>query len=155
MRRTLVLLTSLALLLLLTGCEKDTPPAASSAGAESSEPAPAGTTETFTRGDLVLEVTQVRDVRTESGVYDNGEPYEWTVYTCYPGAELRVIHADMDGLSYGEDHPPLPQWGVCDLETDTRTELTDNMDPIPLDDTVDGVFNLEASVFVLTFEYTD
>ena len=89
-KRTLVLLTSLALLLLLTGCGKGT--AASSAGAEGSEPAPAGTTETFTRRELVLEVTQVRDVRTESGTYDSGEPYEWTVYTCYPGAELRALH---------------------------------------------------------------
>ena len=83
------------------------------------------------------------------------EPYEETIYTCYPGATLSVVNADMSDPTYTEDKKAHPQWGLYDIETDSRTELTDGMEPIILNETTDAVFNLEASLFVLVFEYVE
>lgn len=54
---------------------------------------------------------------------------------------------------YAEDHQAHPQWGLYDIETDTRTELTNETEPSLLDEATDAVFNLEASVVVLRFEF--
>ena len=43
---------------------------------EAGETLPQGSVQTFTRGDLVLEVTNVYEIRTESRVDDGGEPFE-------------------------------------------------------------------------------
>ena len=61
----------------------------------------------------------------------------------------------MSDPAYAEDHQAHPQWGLYDIETDTRTKLTDETEPILLDETTDAVFNLEASVFVLRFEFSE
>ena len=58
------------------------------------------------------------------------------VYICYPGATLTIVNA-----------------GIYDIETDTRVNLADGMEPIVLDETTDAVFHLEASVFVLKFHF--
>ena len=64
-----------------------------------------------------------------------------------------IVNAGMSDPTYEEDHQPRPQWGVYDIETDTRVNLADGMEPIVLDETTDAVFNLEASVFVLKFHF--
>ena len=150
-------------LLLMTGCQIRNPVLAdtvpSSAGSavsgedtETAEPPSAGTTETFIYGDLVLELSNVCETRMDTGMYDNGDPYEFPVYVCAPEAVLRVVNAGMD---HENAEAPQPAWGLYDRETDRRTPLTDGMEPIPLDDTTDAVFHLEASVFVLMFEFAE
>ncbi|MDD3347820.1 hypothetical protein [Oscillibacter sp.] len=168
MKKWLVAVSSFVLLLALTGCadadtaapdanRPDTPQAASDSGSdpEKAEPVLMGTTETFEEGGLVLEISNVRDVRTESKLAEGIQPYEETIFTCYPGATLTVVNAGMSDPFYAEDHKAHPEWGLYDMETDTRTRLTDGMEPIVLDETTDGVFNLEASLFVLLFEFSE
>lgn len=122
---------------------------------ETPESTPMGTTEMFTRGNLVLEISNVCETRTESKVAEGIEPYELTIYTCYPGATLSVVNADMSDPAYAEDHKAHAQWGMYDIETDLRTELTDGMEPMILDETTDAVYNREASIFVLAFEFAE
>ena len=166
MKKITALIFSFVLLLLMIGCQKEShfsddinpPPADSTilnADADASEPMPTGTVETFTYKNLTLEISNVCEKRIDTGIYDNGDSYEFPVYTCYPGATLSIIDADMSDPTCAEDHQPHPQWGMYDVETDTRTKLTDGMEPIVLDETTDAVFNLEASVFVLKFEFVE
>jgi len=167
MKRILIFIVSFTLLLLMAGCNRasnagsvDTKPldaesASPDTDEETSEPMPVGTVETFTYGNFVLEISNVCEIRTDTGVFDNGEPYEFPVYICYPGATLRVVNADMSDPTYAEDHQAHPQWGVYNVETDSRMKLTDDMEPIALDETTDAVFNLEASLFVLKFEFAE
>lgn len=122
---------------------------------ESEEAAAVGTTEAFTYGELTLEVSHVKSVRTENKLLEGIEPFEETIFTCYPGAALTIMNADMSDPAYAEDHQAHPQWGLYDIETDTRTRLTNETEPILLDETTDAVFNLESSVFVLRFEFTE
>ena len=122
---------------------------------EAGETLPQGSVQTFTWGDLVLEVTNVYEIRTESRVDDGGEPFEETVYCCGPGAVLRVLQADMSDPAYAADHQAHPQWGLYDLESDERVKIMDGMDPVALDETTDAVFNLESSLIVLSFELAD
>lgn len=164
MKKTFCIAFSVMFILLLIGCSvalDDTQPNQSQEsseaqpGLENEEPVAVGMTETFTRGELSLEVSHVKSVRTENKLLEGTEPFEETVFTCYPGATLTIINADMSDPAYAEDHQAHPQWGLYDIETDTRTRLTDETEPILLDETTDAVFNLEASVFVLRFEFTE
>ena len=162
MKKITALLASFVLLPSVMGCQKEsvsagasspTESAASSTGAEPLEPAPTGTTETFTYDQLVLEVSNVCEIRTDTGIYDNGDPYEYPVYVCYPGAMLTIVNAGMSDPAYAEDHLAHPEWGLYDFETDTRIELTDDMEPVALDETTDIVYSLESSTGVLAFEF--
>ena len=167
MKKHLLLLPVLALLL-LTACALPLKPAAPepapetapetppSAASEKVEPVEAGQgrTEPFTYGSLTLEISHVLESRTER-VQDEGgtEMVDLPVFTCGPGAMLTVIDADMSDPTYSEDGQPHPQWGLYDVETDSRTKLTEGMEPVALDENTDAVYNLEASQFVLRFEY--
>lgn len=162
MKKITALLASFVLLLSVMGCQREgvsagasspAESAASSTGPEPLEPAPAGTTETFTYDQLVLEVSNVCEIRTDTGIYDNGDPYEYPVYVCYPGAMLTIVNAGMSDPAYAEDHLAHPEWGLYDFETDTRIELTDDMEPVALDETTDIVYSLESSTGVLAFEF--
>ena len=168
MKKLTVLIVSLLLLLSMAGCQngdEPTPPDDSAAQADSphmdslrtdgqaTEPTPQGTVERFTHGALALEISNVCEVGTKEGIMDDGERYELAEYICYPGAELRVVDADMSDPAVAEDGKAHPQWGLYDFETDSRTRLTDGMEPIALDETVDGVYHLESSQFVLSFAY--
>ena len=44
---------------------------------------------------------------------------------------------------------------MYDIETALRTERTDGMEPMILDETTDAVYNREASIFVLAFEFAE
>lgn len=160
MKKIIALIISFVLLLFMTGCQKENPssddtnlPPADftipNTDADTSEPMPTGTVETFTHKNLTLEISNVCEKRMDIGIYDNGDSYELPVYTCYPGATLSVINADMSDSTYAEDHQPHPQWDVYDVETDTRTELTNDMEPIVLDKTTDAVFNLGGKRFCI------
>lgn len=165
MKKLTVLIFSLLLLLSMVGCrdvDEPTPTDDSAVQTDSphtdgqaTEPAPQGTVERFTYGALTLEISNVCEVGTKEGIMDDGERYELAEYICYPGAVLRVVDADMSDPAFAEDQKAHPQWGLYDFETDSRTKLTDGMEPIQLDETVDGVYHLESSQFVLTFDYHD
>ena len=47
--------------------------------------------------------SNVYEVQTTSGIYDDGETYEYLVYICYPGATLTIVNADMSDPTYEED----------------------------------------------------
>ena len=119
------------------------------------KPQQTGKKETFTRGNLILEVSGVHEVRTEEKLAEGIEPYQLTTFVCYPNAVLTVIDAGMSNPAYEEDKKPKPQWGVYDFETDGRVKITNETEPMVLDETTDGVFNLEASVMVLIFAFTE
>ena len=123
--------------------------------ANTSTPQQAGKTETFTRGNLILEVSGVCEVRTEEKLAEGIEPYQLTIFVCYPNAVLTVVDADMSDPTYTEDKEPKPQWGVYDFETDGRVKLTNETEPMVIDETTDGIFSLESSVIVLAFEFTE
>lgn len=153
------------LLLSMVGCQNadeatplddsasHTAPVSSNTDGQATEPVPQGTVERFTHGTLTLEISNVCEVQTKEGIMDNGERYALPEYICYPGAVLRVVDADMSDPAFAEDGKAHPQWGLYDFETDSRTKLTEGMEPIALDETVDGVYHLESSQFVLSFAY--
>ncbi len=114
-----------------------------------------GTTETFTRAGLVLEVSGVSSQYTVDRLSEGIEPYVETVYVCYPGAKLTIVDADMSDPAYTEDQKPHPQWGIYDVETDQRTKLTEDLGEIALDHATDFVYHLESSVGVLRFEFIE
>lgn len=164
MKKFPVFVISFMLLLLMVGCndvnnfdsfDTNTPDTNSSSPGINSESTPQGTTETFTYGNLVIEISNVYAVRTESKLAEGIQPYEETIYTCHPGATLTVVNADMSDPTYTEDHKAHAQWGLYDIETDKRTNLTNEMEPIVLDENADGVLHYEGSIFLLAFEYIE
>lgn len=102
--------------------------------------------ETFTYGDLELEITNVTDVRKQVFTDDGGTDVEQMVFTCLPGAQITVVDADMsqpivEGL--GSAHP---NWA---LDLNGGTDLRDGMAPVLVPDEGCMVYDPESSVGVL------
>jgi len=112
-------------------------------------------TKTFDYEGLSLQVTNVLSTRTESMLAEGIEPHEYTVYTCAPGAVITVLNAGMADGEFYEDGQPHPQWGLSYTKEAERTRITGDTTSIPVTPELEGVYNLEASLFVLKFEYTD
>jgi len=62
-----------------------------------------GETKRFQYNKLVLEITNVAYSETKTGLDHGTDPYDYSVYTLYPGAQLNVINADMLDDSLTED----------------------------------------------------
>ena len=99
MKRVFCTVSLIMFISILTGCSvalEDSQPSQSQESSaaqfsqESEEAATVGTTETFTQGELILEVSQVKSVRTENKLLEGIEPFEETIFTCYPGATLTI-----------------------------------------------------------------
>lgn len=153
-----------ALMLLLTACQAD--PAWDSSGAPASPEAPvteepvqleesarAGTTKTFSYGDLRLTVSNVLEKRTAS-VFDGMEDCEYEVYVVDSGAVVTILEADMmDGAADGMTHA---DWAFLlnpeDPYGDGRLDIVDGMAPVEITPEVFGVFDPESSLYVLAFE---
>lgn len=112
-----------------------------------------GTTETFVSDDLNVQVSMVKDIRTENFADEMG--YEWNcvVFTCYPGAKLAVVDA-------GEYENGQAQWAIELVNEEkeytweeSRIRLYDDMQPVFLTDEMQGIFHLESMMYVLKFEY--
>ena len=112
-----------------------------------------GTTETFVSDDLNVQVSMVKDIRTENFADEMG--YEWNcvVFTCYPGAKLAVVDA-------GEYENGRAQWAIELVNEEkeytweeSRIRLYDDMQPVFLMDEMQGIFHLESMMYVLKFEY--
>lgn len=113
----------------------------------------AGTTEIFNHLGLSLEVTNVHTIRKDA-IFDGMEMCEYDIYEVYPGAIVTVINADMSDPTYYEDKMPHAQWGFL-TSPDERTYIIDGMDPVDITPDLVGVYNLEASIYVLRFEIYD
>lgn len=116
-------------------------------------PSQEGTTEIFNCHELSLEVTNVHTIRKET-CFDGMETLEYDVYVVYPGATVSIINADMDDPTYNEDKLPHPQWGFL-TAPDERLRIVDGMAPMEVTPDLVGVYNLEASIYVLQFEMFD
>jgi len=73
-----------------------------------------GETKRFQYNKLVLEITNVARAETKTGMDHDTDPYEYTVYTLYPGARLTVINADMLDGSLTESGLPQGQYYIFD-----------------------------------------
>lgn len=110
-----------------------------------------GTTERF-NGTPVFEVTNVLDWHTET-FFDHGtDPVEVIFINYLPGAELRIIDPDMSDPQYAEDGLPHAQWGLGVGDTsDNNVKITDEIKIVPITPDLRGIYNLEASLYVVRF----
>lgn len=107
--------------------------------------------ETFIYDGLKLKVTNVADTRVEDMIDDGGNPWEYKVFTCYPGASVTVLDAGMDDGRFAEDRKPHANWGI-ELSSDKAIRIVENMDSFDITSDTIGIYNLEASLYVLKFE---
>lgn len=110
-----------------------------------------GETETFKYGDLKLEITNVQDISIEKVVDDGGTPWEYKVFTCYPNAKVVILEADMSDPNFNADGKQHAKWGI-ELASDERIKITDGMEPFDVTRDIIGIYNLEASLYILKFE---
>lgn len=110
-----------------------------------------GETKTYNFGGLKLEVTNVYDVRTESTKDDGGNPWEYSVYACYPGARVTILSADMSDSKFTADGKSHPNWGVL-LASGGRKVIVDDMNSFEVTSDISGIYSLEASMYVLKLE---
>ena len=138
------------LLLQVTGCNVSTAPEDNDDNI-ALDSASNGKTEIFTHEGLKLEVTNVQDVRVESMIDDGGNPWEYSVFICYPGAIATILDADMGDASFSADGKSHARWGI-ELISDERIRIVDDMDSFDITSDVVGIYSLEASLYVLKFE---
>ena len=142
------------ILLLVVGCNTSAPPVTtddSTASISIPSPTQSGKTETFNHDGLRLEVTNVHDVRVESMIDDGGNPWKYRVFVCYPGANVTVLSADMSDASISADGKPHAKWGV-NLVSGERINIVDDINSFDVTPDILGIYNLEASLYVLKFE---
>ncbi|ANY69325.1 hypothetical protein BBD42_24695 [Paenibacillus sp. BIHB 4019] len=162
-----VILTVTTLLMLLAGCnnnnvptetmpyntDSSSTPTSTSLETPSHSPNPTqnGETKTFNHGGLKLEVTNVYEARTESMNDDGGNPREYSVFVCYPGARVTVLTADMSDSHFSADGKPHANWGVL-LASGGRKDIVDDMNSFEVTPEILGIYNLESSMYVLKLE---
>jgi hypothetical protein len=110
-----------------------------------------GKTENFSYAELKLEVTNVREIKVQSMADDMGEPWEYKVFVCYPGAKVTVLDANMSDPNQSADGKSHPDWAIL-LASGDRIDIVDDMKPIDVSDDVLSVFDPESSAVVLKFE---
>ncbi|MCL2495303.1 MAG: hypothetical protein FWE98_06575 [Oscillospiraceae bacterium] len=111
-----------------------------------------GTTEMFAYEGLRLEITNVAKAEQRKFVADDGEPHENTVYTLYPGAQMRVISAEMNDGSDHEDGLPYAKWFVSAKRGGEDVPIESGMSPLTITPDMYGVFG--GWLFcVLAFEW--
>ena len=152
----------LAMLLLLSACANgnETPPEPTQSDSEQpavtpSEPSaipPAkGTVKTFERGELALEVSNVKEVK-QGSCFDGMETWEYDIYVVYPGAIAKALNADT--FIDEETNLPHANWAFLTSD-DERIDIMDDMEPLEITGDMLGVYNTESSIYVLGFEMYD
>ena len=108
-----------------------------------------GETALFEYGGLKMEITHVREVGQDFSNDGGPEPWEYPVYTVYPGATATVLEADM-----GEDAGgvPRPAWFFYLEPGDRRLDVVDGMEPVELTPEIVGMVDGDAGVWLLRFE---
>jgi hypothetical protein len=113
-----------------------------------------GETKRYVYHNLEIELTNVKSDRTETMIDDGGSEWKYTVITCYPGAKLTIINADMSDPAYSADGKAHPNWGIMidPYNPANRINITDGMQPLELTPDIRGIYNLESSLYVFRFE---
>lgn len=108
--------------------------------------------ETYSYHNLEVELTNVKSDRTETMIDDGGSEWKYIVITCYPGAELTIINANMSDPAYSADSKAHPNWGILvdPYNSANRIEITDDMQPLELNSDMRGVYSLESHLYVLS-----
>ena len=175
MRRSaarIAVLAGVLMLLSLSGCaKKDEVPAGSASavfGQEAAEndgeadaPSQAGsgpdaasqaqgTAKLFAYGDFSVEVTNVKEVKKGSSIEDETLVSEYDIYVVYPGATATVKSAD----TFIDEETGLPHanWAFDDLSAGGGVDILDDMEPVEITPDIPGIYDKEASVYVLGFE---
>ncbi|GAA0137098.1 hypothetical protein YSY43_39390 [Paenibacillus sp. YSY-4.3] len=156
---------TITMLMLLVGCNSSVPAETMNPSSDSSStptstlpqtpsqipnPTQNGETKTFIYGGLKLEVTNVYEVRTESMI-DGGNPWEYSVFVCYPGASVTVLTADMSDVNITADGKSHANWGVL-LASGGRKDIVDDMNSFDVTPEILGIYSLESSIYVLKLE---
>lgn len=165
MLRAAILMT-IIILMLLVGCNTSVPTETMYHSTDSSSaptsmlpqtpsqrpnPTQDGETKTFIYDGLKLEVTNVYEVRTESMIDDGGNPWEYSIFICYPSASVTVLTADMSDVNITADGKPHANWGVL-LASGERKDIVDDMNSFDVTADILGIYNLESSMYVLKLE---
>ena len=105
-------------------------------------------TRSFTRRGFRIEVTGVLSVRRMSMLAEGVELHEYIALSCVPGAEITILDADMSDPAYSYDKKAHPNWGLYYTGETERTCITDETKTVTVTPELEGVYNLEASLFV-------
>lgn len=109
---------------------------------------PAGETALFEYGGLKMEISHVREVRRDVSGDGGPEPWEYPVYTVYPGAAATVLEAGMEKDGGGA---PRPTWFFY-LDGDRRLDVVDGMEPVELTPETLGMVDGDGGAWLLRFE---
>lgn len=109
-------------------------------------------TRSFTRLGFQMEVTGVLSVRRMSMLAEGVVLHEYVGLSCVPGAEITILDADMSDPAYSRDKKAHPNWGLYYTGETEQTRITDETGTVLVTPDLEGVYNLEASLFV--FETT-
>jgi len=156
MKKLFALLMITALLLGLTACggnPSDNPGSTTTNEITSTAPE-LGSVQAFQHGDLFLEITNVASTEKRTG-WDHGtDPYQYTVFTLYPGAQLRVINADMhDSSAIEGGWDPYAKWFISSKSGGEYISIMDGMPPVTITPDMGAV--ITDMIGLLVFEWFD
>ena len=114
-----------------------------------------GQTRRFGVQDLRLEITNVLSTHKTWMLAEGIEPHEYVVVSCTPGSKITILDAGMSDPTYAEDGKPHPQWGLLYTDETERTRITDETGTVPVTADLEGIYNLEASLFVIQLNLAD
>ena len=114
-----------------------------------------GATRRFGVQDLRLEITNVLSTHKTSVLAEGIELHEYVVVSCTPESKITVLDAGMSDPSYSEDGKPHPKWGLSYTNKSDRTRITDETKTVPVTADLEGIYNLEASLFVIRLNLVD
>ena len=114
-----------------------------------------GTTRYFGINGLEVEVTDVLSAHKTCMMAEGIELHEYLVLSCTPESKITVLDAGMSDPAYAEDGKPHPQWGLLYTNETERTRITDETAVIPVTSDLEGIYNLEASLFVIQLNLVD
>jgi len=142
-------LTILVLLFAAVGCSSKPSSSSTSApsvtGTSTTGAAQQGETKTFHYKNLSLKITNVASEGHKTAVDDEGAPpREYQSYTLYPGAQLTVIHADMNDGTYFEDGLPHANWHISAENGGRYIPITDDMQPLLITSDMSGVIDSDG-----------
>lgn len=118
---------------------------------EKDNPVEQGKKESFTYGDLKLDLTNIEDIRVEKMVDDGGTPWEYKIVKYHPGAMAKVVNSDMNKGSSSDGISPFPKWGI-ELSSGEPIKIGDDIKSFEITPETIGIYNLESSLYVLKFE---